>query len=68
MSKERKTVKVEEIRQAFADYVRSEGCDCCTNKEAHDDAAARIAKLLNVPLFDDKSGYDFWRFASERED
>jgi hypothetical protein len=52
-----------ELRAALADYIASEGCSCCRNIEAHDEAAARLAKLLKVPRYSDGSGYDFYRFA-----
>lgn len=53
---------LEQIRTALADYIASEGCSCCQNKEAHDEAAARLAALLDVPAFTDGSGFDFWKF------
>lgn len=55
------------LRRAFGDYVRSEGCACCRNNEAHEDAAKRLAALLRVPQFKDASGYDFWRYTTSRE-
>jgi len=55
------------LRRAFADYVASEGCSCCQNTEAHEKAARRIAKLLDVPSYSDGSGYDFLRFRSPRK-
>lgn len=61
----RKTVKIEEIRTAIADYIRSEGCSCCCNNEKHDEDKKRIAKLLQVPPYDDNSGYDFGQFQSK---
>lgn len=53
------------LRQAVADYMQSEGCSCCENTEAHKAARQRLAKLLRVPLYGDKSGYDFNRYATE---
>ena len=47
------------IREALADYVRSEGCSCCRNNEEHDAAARRLAKLLEIPLYKDESGVDW---------
>lgn len=47
-AKERK-----EIRNAIADYMKSEGCSCCRDRDAHDEAEARIAKLLFVPRYKD---------------
>lgn len=49
---------------AIADYMASEGCSCCQNTEKHQDAERRIAGLLNVPMYDDASGYDFNQFAT----
>ena len=56
-----KTISIKEIRQAVADYVFSEGCSCCEGHD-HDDHKAVLAKLLNVPKYDDGSGYDFFKF------
>jgi hypothetical protein len=53
------------LRTAVADYIKSEGCDCCQNREAHEDAARRLAGLLNVPMYSDASGYNFNRFATD---
>lgn len=52
------------LRQAVADYMRSEGCSCCRNIAAHAENERRLAKLLRVPKYDDGSGYDFGRFQS----
>lgn len=57
--------KLQAIRQAVADYMQSEGCSCCQNREKHNDAARRIAALLEVPMYDDGSGYDFDQFSSD---
>jgi len=54
------------IRQAVADYMRSEGCTCCQNIEAHKEAEARLATLLEVPPYDDNSGYAFRQFSSKK--
>ena len=61
----RKTVDVEKMCRAFANYVKSEGCDCCQGHD-HDEHAEVIAKLLGVPEYADGSGYDFYRFADGR--
>lgn len=57
--------RLEAIRRAVADYMRSEGCSCCRNQEKHEDAQRRLAGLLDVPMYDDGSGYDFNRFATD---
>ena len=58
--------RLQKIRQAFADYVASEGCSCCQNETAHAEAAARLAELLDVPPYKDASGPDFYRFRTPK--
>ena len=60
----KKKSKLATIRTALADYMRSEGCDCCRNQEAHDINKAELAKLLNVPKWPDGSGFNFSKFRS----
>lgn len=58
----KKTVLVElvvRVRNALADYMRAEGCDCCREHNEHAEAAKRLATLLNVPAYDDGSGFNF---------
>lgn len=50
------------LRRAVADYMRSEGCSCCQDVDAHEQHKAALAKLLSVPKYKDGSGYDFARF------
>ena len=52
------------LRRAVADYMRSEGCSCCSDYDGHREHKAVIAKLLNVPRYEDGSGYDFTRYRS----
>ena len=59
--------KLEKIRQALADYMASEGCSCCQNIDNHLEAKRVLAKLLSVPMYSDKSGYNFSRFKTEEE-
>lgn len=65
MSKAR--TKTAEIREAVANYMRSEGCSCCRDYDAHKEHEARLAKLLNVKMYSDKSGYDFSKHCTEKE-
>jgi methionine aminopeptidase len=58
---------LQEIRQAVADYMRSEGCSCCQNISDHRKHKERLAKLLKVPKYDDDSGYDFDKFKSKED-
>ena len=56
------TVDIEKIRNAIADYMAAEGCSCCRDIDGWEAARKRIAELLNVPMYDDESGYDFSQF------
>lgn len=51
--------KLSEIRRAIAYYISSEGCSCCSDYEKHKLHKNALGKLLGVPMFEDKSGYDF---------
>lgn len=58
---------LESIRAAVANYMWSEGCDCCRGAK-HDAHAETLAKLLDVPKYEDDSGYDFFQFRTENRD
>ena len=58
-------MSIKVIRRAVADYMRTEGCDCCQDIDGHMKAKKRLAKLLSVPPYDDHSGYDFYRFSTK---
>lgn len=53
------------VRQAVADYMRSEGCSCCRDTDAHEKHAAELAKLLRVDAYSDDSGFDFAKYRSK---
>ena len=55
-----------EIRTAMADYMRAEGCSCCRDFDAHEQAAKRLAKLLRVPKYKDGSGHDWSKFRTKK--
>lgn len=50
------------LRTAVANYMCSEGCSCCRDTDMHEKHEAVLAKLLDVPAYDDNSGYDFRQF------
>jgi len=56
---------IKEIRTAIADYMSSEGCSCCSDYENHKIHKDRIGRLLKVPMYEDKSGYDFSKFKTK---
>ncbi len=58
-------IKMIKIRASLADYVASEGCSCCQNVDDHNKAAKELAKLLDIPEYDDHSGYDFYKFKTK---
>lgn len=53
------------MRQAFADYIQSEGCSCCRDSEKHTDAQLRLGKLLRMELYDDKSGVAYNKYCTK---
>lgn len=55
-------VSVKEIRKYIANYMATEGCSCCQDVDGHAAAKADIARLLSVPMYKDKSGYNFHKF------
>lgn len=57
---------LEQIRQAFADYRRAEGCSCCRNNDAHEEAEKRLAELLKPIPYDDGSSFNWWQYCTER--
>lgn len=40
--------RIDQLRTAVADYIWSEGCSCCQNKDAHDAARKRLGELLLI--------------------
>ena len=59
------SVSVAEVRQAFADYYKSEGCTCCEDTEAHNKAEEKLAELLQPDQYDDESGFNWYKYATE---
>lgn len=67
MKPSKKKVKTQNaIRRALADYIASEGCSCCQDRETHEAASEALGILLGVPKYKDGSGYDFYRFRTKR--
>jgi hypothetical protein len=58
--------ELNELRKAVANYMYSEGCDCCRDTPKHEIDTKRLAELLGVPMYEDGSGYDFFQFREER--
>ena len=55
------------VRRAVANYMSSEGCSCCQLPEQHAADKKKLARLLDVPQYPDKSGYNFSQFGSKRK-
>ena len=53
------------IRNFVADLYCSAGCSCCRSDDEWYEAAEKLAKLLKIPMFNDKSGFDFWKFRTK---
>jgi hypothetical protein len=56
-------IKTNKIKEALANYMQSEGCSCCQGSN-HDEHKKVLAELLNIPMYKDKSGYNFNKFAT----
>lgn len=57
--------ELDQLRTAVSDYMQSEGCSCCRDIDAHFEHGKKLAQLLKVLMYSDKSGYDFYRFATK---
>ncbi len=55
------------MRKAIADYMRSEGCSCCRDYDAHKKHEEQLGKLLNVKKYSDGSGYDFNKYKTKKK-
>lgn len=53
---------LEEVREAVAAYIASEGCSCCQNIKVHEAAKRRLGEMLEVPPYSDGSGHNFYQF------
>ena len=60
-----KRKKLAKLRQAVADYMFSEGCGCCSDRDGHTQHTKQLAELLDVPMYADKSGYAFAGFRTD---
>ncbi len=59
-------ISIEEIRTAISDYIASEGCSCCQDKDSHDEAMQRIGTLLKMEPYSDGSGFDYGIYKSQQ--
>lgn len=50
-----------QLREAVANYISTKGCGCCEGSD-HEKHEAELGKLLNVPKYNDGSGYDFYKY------
>lgn len=60
-----KKEELKKIRQAVSDLYCSAGCSCCRDDIRWEEAQKKLAKLLDIPMYKDKSGYDFYKFRSK---
>lgn len=54
-----------QIREAVANYMKSEGCSCCQGDDHYEHEVA-IAKLLGIKKYADESGYDFSKHETKK--
>ncbi len=55
------TERLLRVRVAVANYIRSEGCGCCSNTDQHDEDRDVLGELLFVKKHKDGSGRNFSR-------
>lgn len=56
-----------ELREAVANYMQSEGCSCCRDVEAHKEHSKALADLLGVKAHKDQSDYyDFTPYRTKK--
>lgn len=60
-------LEISKLREAVANYMQSEGCSCCRNREDHELHTKALAKLLKVPKYKDGSGYDFLKYKTPKK-
>ncbi len=56
----------EQLREALANYMMSEGCSCCSDRDSHEEHTKVLAKLLGVRKYQDGSGYNFPKYRTEK--
>lgn len=54
-----------EIRFWVASLVRASGCSCCRDDDKWNESLKSLAKLLNVPKYNDGSGFNFHKFTKD---
>lgn len=56
-----------QVREAVANYMRSEGCSCCRDYEAHKEHTKVLAKLLGVKAHPEQDDFfDFSKYTSKK--
>lgn len=59
-------VDMQKVRQAIADYMRTEGCSCCRDYDGHIQNRKKLALLLDVPEHPEED--DYYDFSGYRSD
>jgi hypothetical protein len=59
--------KKEEIRTAFSEYYKSEGCSCCSDPKNHLIAEKKLAELLDAEPYIDESGFNWYQYAKKND-
>lgn len=60
-----RTKKQEEIREQVARLYCASGCSCCRDDDGWRAASDRLGKLLDAPMYEDGSGYDWYAVRDE---
>ena len=52
--------KLDSVREDFCMFWKAQGCSCCEDIEASEKYGRRLAESLDIPLYDDGSGVDYY--------
>ena len=55
-----------ELRKLIAKVIITEGCSCCQGED-HRVLKDELARVLDIPPYEDNGGYDWYAVAEENE-
>lgn len=58
------TCECHDLRKLIAMVLTTKGCSCC-ERSNHKELMDKLAVKLDIPKFDDDSGYNWWEIAGK---
>ena len=59
------TETTKRVREEVAKLYCASGCSCCRDDKAWEEAGKELARLLNIPPYEDGSGFNFYKVRDE---